>query len=470
MKEKSMGYILYIALFFFLCIIPSLGILVVGEAQPAANEILPQKPVLMQEDGAINMGYFDDVTEYVGKRFAFRQELVTANAMINAKIFRHSPSEKVMVGEEDWLFYEETKTDYLRTQVLTDREVYGAVRSLKLLQDACLSQGKNFLFTIVPNKNSLYPEYMRNVGTPLERKKNLELFREELQRQGVSFLDLESEFQAQEEILYFHTDSHWNNKGAAFARDLMMQRLGVFDGIWFSQEDYTVEKTHLGDLYEMLYPKGNELEGQVHFDRTFTFVDAAGPEQAEKADRMMIQTVCEGKSGSLIMFRDSFGDALYPFLAESFGASTFSRKIPYDMGMIESSEADTVILEIVERNLDWLKVNPPLMPAPSVDFTQIEHLVVPDEASIGIPVFQEEGLIEGYVKLSGTYPEGIGMKNTPIYIKAGGSYYEAFPTGNFEESNCFTAYLPSEKVNNKEISLVLEKENSWKLLRMVVNT
>lgn len=76
--------------------------------------------------------------------------------------------------------------------------------------------------------------------------------------------------------------------------------------------------------------------------------------QAPLLNIIQIDTTNEQKEHSLLMFRDSFGNALYPFLADSFGHSRFSRKMPYPLTMMQEVNADVVIVEIVERNIPYL--------------------------------------------------------------------------------------------------------------------
>jgi hypothetical protein len=66
---------------------------------------------------------------------------------------------------------------------------------------------------------------------------------------------------------------------------------------------------------------------------------------------MEIHTKNPRETGNILVFRDSFGNALYPFLAESYGGAVFSRKAPYSAALAEKYGADTVIIEIAERNL-----------------------------------------------------------------------------------------------------------------------
>ena len=44
-------------------------------------------------------------------------------------------------------------------------------------------------------------------------------------RQGVNYADLFSVFRAHANVLYYKTDSHWTNRGAALAHDYLMNTL-----------------------------------------------------------------------------------------------------------------------------------------------------------------------------------------------------------------------------------------------------
>ena len=53
----------------------------------------------------------------------------------------------------------------------------------------------------------------------------------------------------------------------------------------------------------------------------------------------------------LLMFQNSFGNALHSLMAESFSSAVFSRTMPYNMELTWQSGAKYVIIELVERNL-----------------------------------------------------------------------------------------------------------------------
>ena len=67
-----------------------------------------------------------------------------------------------------------------------------------------------------------------------------------------------------------------------------------------------------------------------------------------RPDSITIDTESAGE-GSLLMFRDSFGELLYPYLAAEFGSARFSRQAAYDLTTAASLGSDTVVIELVER-------------------------------------------------------------------------------------------------------------------------
>ena len=435
MKRKLKA--LFVLLFFCACVVPSLGMLVVGESQASANEVLSPKPQLKNPDGSWNLEFIPDAGDYFADRFAFRQELITADSAWKAGLLHTSSQEQVALGQDGWLFYAETLEDYTGADALTDRQVWAIARSLQLAQEYVESKGGSFLFTVAPNKLSLYPQYGPG-GLERGEVTALSQVTEALGENGVPYSDLYSAFTQQEEVLYHQWDSHWTYKGAALAHDVLLSDLGL-SGDMFQREGSYV-KDHQGDLYVMLYPASDELEDQWHFANDLAF-EYATP--IRDVDDLRIETTSAGTNGNLLMFRDSFGNTLHSLLAESFGHAVFSRATPYDLGVMDTIQADTVILEIVERNLKNLAEYPFVLPAPQTDLTLASWGASREEAAIAVQAV-ESPQFPGYLTVTGNLP---GCDDdSPIYLVVGDTAYEASPVGSggSQPGNYpFTAYLPA---------------------------
>lgn len=358
--KKNFLYAAFTAVILLLCLIPSLGMLLPAQdGEAGGNQALSRAPSLRDAEGNWNPDYLSQLQDYAGDNFYLRQDMITAWSALNAKGLRSSITEDVVLGTDGWLYFADTLPDYAGLSPMTDREIFSAARNLSLMAEYCEGQGAKFLFTVAPNKNSLYWSNMPDLALPAARRPhNAKLLAEELERQGVDYLDCFALFREQEETLYFKTDSHWNGKGAALAADAVNAALGrssaYFDGPFNPQE------VHKGDLYDMLYPAGSELEEDPVYNGALS-VEYDAP--IRSAENLTIMTHGGGE-GSLLMFRDSFGNNLYPYLADSFGAALFSRSMPYRLDLVSQREADCVVAELVERNLRYLIQNVPVMPAP----------------------------------------------------------------------------------------------------------
>lgn len=417
------------AAFFAACLLPAVGMLL-PERTAAANQALAPPPSPTKPDGSWNLDFLQDTTDYIGDHFALRQELITAQAALEAGIFRSSAEDSVLLGRDGWLFYRETLPGYLHTEALTERQLYGTAHTLALVREYAAGQGAELLFTVAPNKCSLYPEQLPAVGTPLDSAGDIDRLRPLLEQEGVPYVDLFAAFRAQPDVLYHRLDSHWNARGAALAHDTLTAALGRDNP--FFPGSYQVTRSHRGDLYEMLYPTGTELDENIVFDRPFTFTHVKEPRSPED---QRIETANPARPGTLLMFRDSFGNSLYPFMADSFGHAVFSRAMPYQLSMLDEAGADTLLIEIVERNLDWLATRAPVFPAPERGLNGKPPL---GDARARLAV-SDDGTLPGYCRMEGTLAGAVD-DSSPIYVQLGGSLYEACPVGSGE---CpFTLYVP----------------------------
>lgn len=359
MKKKKFAYAAFTALILLLCLIPSLGMLAPAEEGAAGgNQAISSAPSPRDAGGNWNPDYLSQLQDYGADHFFLRQDMITAWSALNARMLRSPITKDVVLGTDGWLYFADTLPDYAGLDPMTDRELFSAARNLALISEYCADRGAEFLFTVAPNKNSLYPEHMSGL-TASPEPHDAERLAKELARQGVGYLDLFALFRGREETLYFQTDSHWNSQGAALAADALSGALGrssrYFDG------PFTPEEVHKGDLYDMLYPAGEGLETDQVYGGGLSFEYDA---PIRSAENLTIMTHGSGE-GSLLMFRDSFGNLLYPYMADSFDAALFSRSMPYRLELVSQREADYVVAELVERNLRYLIQNVPVMPAPN---------------------------------------------------------------------------------------------------------
>lgn len=434
--KKNIAYAAFAALILLLCLVPSLGMLLSPQGGEAGgNQALSRAPALRDAQGNWNPDYLSQMQDYAGDNFYLRQDMITAWSALNAKALQSSITEDVVLGTDGWLYFADTLPDYAGLTPMTDRELFSAARNLSLISEYCQSQGAAFLFTVAPNKNSLYWSNMPDLTLPAARRPHdAKRLAEALAEQGVNYLDFFSLFQDQEETLYFKTDSHWNGKGAALAADEINRALGRSSGYFGGP--FTQSEIHKGDLYDMLYPAGSGLEADQVYGGELSFEYDV---PIRSAENLTIMTHGGGE-GSLLMFRDSFGNNLYPYLADSFGAALFSRSMPYRLDLVSQREADCVVAELVERNLRYLIQNVPVMPAPRRELPEgftvygsgVSFKVEPSEDLPGY------SLVTGPLVLEGQeLPEAV-LNSPALVLTSDGNYYEAF----LLEDGAVGLYLP----------------------------
>lgn len=443
--KKEFGYWIFTAVILLLCLIPSAGMLPAGDREAGGNEVLAAPPALLDGEGKVNTAYLSELTGYVEDHYFLRQRLVTAWSALNQRALHTSIADNVLLGRDGWLYFGETLDDYTGAAPMGGAEIAAAAHNLALVSEYCRSQGAEFLFTIAPNKNSLYPQHMPALPVFSERR-NAQTLARALAEEGVAYLDLFTVFRGQEETLYFTQDSHWNSKGAALAADAVNAALGRSSGYFAGP--FRLHADHLSDLYAMLYPTGTWREANPRYEGELDFTYDA-PIRSE--NDLNIRT-SGGGEGSLLLFRDSFGNLLYPYLADSFASALFSRAPAYRMDQIAQREADCVVVELVERNLRYLLQNIPVMPAPE---RETPEKVILGEDTVSFTAEPAQAL-PGYALVKGALPAAEGS----LFLDTAPGCYEAF---RLEEGG-FGLYVPEEALTEGELVLIGCVEGRWMAL------
>lgn len=454
--------IVFILVFFLICAYPLYGLIWYVEPEVTENKVLASFPQLRDENGQWNVDYMSGLGDYFSDHFAGRQEMITANALINGKVFGSSSEDIIIVGDDGWLFYKDSLGDFQGTKRLTQRGLNNIVTSLSLIQEYVEGQGKTFLFTVAPNKNTLYPQYMpyyypeRDVENTLERLEPL------LKEAGIAYASLKDMFLNDSGIWYHKGDSHWDNRGALMAQKLLLGAIGKdyadipLDG-GVAYDDFE------GDLDKIFYPLARHRERDWDYSGYFDF-EYVGSSDTTQAH---IETVNPSKEGSLVMVRDSFGNTLVPFMAQEFGEAYFTKTIPYRVDEIEKRDADVYMIEIVERNLDQFQRKAPVIPAPERTVDGEVSQVSMSQASAQISVY------DTYYKFAGMIAEEWTDEDSPVYLRvtsgSGAScIYEMFPANEGDTLEVtsdygFAGYIPQSVLTEENYSaeILTRSDGQW---------
>jgi len=345
---KKILLILYCAAILIPCAFFSFGMLIPGASEAAEGDVTMPVFATAPSLSAINDDFGNEFEEYFSKSFAYRNHLVDAFSLMKTEIFREG-NDQVIVGREDFLYFAETLADYTGENPMTDGEIEAAADALAAIEAYAESHAAKFLFASAPNKNTIYPEYMPARYPMRGGESDLDRLHAALDARGVAYLDLRPVLTAAKSdgLIYHKRDTHWNTEGARLAWE------AIGDALSLSLPDYGTSAAvddFRGDLDTLLFPKREMFDANTEYPLADEYIFTS----AYKTPMDMTITTRGSGSGRLLMFRDSFANALIPFAASAFAEAQLERAVPYRADLLETEAADVVIVQIAERNLRTL--------------------------------------------------------------------------------------------------------------------
>lgn len=445
MNKKRYGYVGFTAVCMILCMVPFAGMAVARTDTTTENKTLAEFPSLKNADGTVNTDFLGGLGTYFEDHFALRPQLVTLDSMIQSRVFDVSNVDTVIYGTDGWLYYASTLDDYLGQNTLSDRSIYCAAHNLSLMQQYVNRQGADFLLTIPPNKNSLYGKNMPYYDQrKVSSDHNIDALVPELEKQGIFYLDLFSLFGETDEVLYLQRDSHWNNEGAMLVYRAIFEALDMeYDS--YESVDISRAKNEVGDLNRMLYPLGAEPEWNTtyHYDSSYVYT----LENTTGVEDPVIRTYNENGNGSLLMFRDSFGNTLLPLTANAVEYGYFYKAMPYDIAaLMESIRPDAVVVEKVERNISDFAQIPPVMPGLAVQLQNAKEV-----STNGTLDLQSSDVNVLYYEVAGIIDDNFADVDSNVYVcisqEESDAVYEAFTVADEASDYGYLLYLPKSEVH-----------------------
>lgn len=437
MNKKK--YVAFIIIIIVICILPFAGMIFARTDSTSENKKLSSWPVIKDENG-INSHYLEDMGSYFTDHFAFKEYLVALNAKLQGSIFGVSAEDDVIMGSDGWLYYTATLDDYQHKNSVSERMLYNMAHNTKLMQEYTELLGKQYVFTIAPNKNSLYGDNMPNrYKYIVSEKSDAQRLVPYLEEEGVNYVDLYSLFNSQDEILYYKQDSHWTEKGAVMVYNKLLDYANI-DHYDYSDVIPSSANNHIGDLAAMEYASMASAEEELRYIQYEKYVY----ENGSSVEDVLINTYNEGGRGNLLMYRDSFGNSLLPYFANEFEKAQFSKVVPYPMTDLVTTEADLVIVEKVERHLPTLAEVPPVMAAPLREGFEYNNM----SDSLALLSVNDNGI---YYEISGEILSDDMPDKANIYLVINdgdtSNTYEAFLVGKKADGGYtdkgFKAYISS---------------------------
>ncbi len=285
--------------------------------------------------------------------------------------------EHVIIGYDDYMFYEDTINDFIGSGFLTETVYNRAVKTMVERNNWAESHGKKLYFVIAPNKNTVYPDYMPE-GYTMASYRRYDQFVELLQSAGVKAVDLRGTMAAAvqevpERNLYYKYDTHWNNHAGYFAYRAAMDmiRADFPNVVIHDKSEYQINycETYMKDMaYYLGYYSYLKEYGPVYTLKSgktaqlinytpkeawgqFTFAYEGSDGYSDKLYYFQYKNDYNQGAPNLYVMRDSYSIAMVPFLKDSFYKSTYNWTFSFSESEILKSDADVIMVIVAERNL-----------------------------------------------------------------------------------------------------------------------
>lgn len=227
-KKSDTVKIIYVALFIAIISLPLFQMTTKYFNLPKLNEKREKLGKPNFSLSAFKADFTSKYESYFNDNYGFRDQFIMLNNAIDVKLLGINTNPKsVVIGKNDYLYSSEELNDYNRENLLPDYKIEKIAKNLLKLQKDLEKQGTYFLFTIAPNKSTIYPEFMPFEPKFKEEESNYDRLQKEIERLGINTLDFRKVlFENKPKYdLYFKRDTHWNDIGSFLATEELLKNL-----------------------------------------------------------------------------------------------------------------------------------------------------------------------------------------------------------------------------------------------------
>lgn len=296
--------------------------------------------------------------------FAFRDRFVQVQSWLRYELLGVSSLSTVWKGRDGWwlLAADGDVEATLNEPRFTPSELESWRVTLQRTTDYLAARGIVYVFVIAPGKPTIYPEALPAGLHPRPAPTRTDQLVDELRtRSTVNVVDLRDGLRAARgaEPLFHRTDTHWNDLGAAVGyRQILGALTGRVSGLTPPVEPDGFVLTPVaaggGDLAWMLGLNFSLAERELRLSpvvpRRARVVEPSGDLKQFGVPRV-VTTVDDPRLPRAVVYRDSFGSALVPFLAEHFARMVTLWEYDVVPATIREEQPQVVIQQWVGRRL-----------------------------------------------------------------------------------------------------------------------
>lgn len=176
----------------------------------------------------LNSDYYRAWTHYVDSNLASVRFLTQTKRWLDYHLFATSDAKEIHVGRDGWLFDRSSIQDFRKNGCHRKQDLHRLIMDLRTVARLAEASGRRFIFTVVPNKSTIYPEYVGKV--PQDPECNQSIYQLLLAEHGVQPIKgfvrvdhLLDRAKKEKKKLYDPTGTYWNQNGAALAAEALLE-------------------------------------------------------------------------------------------------------------------------------------------------------------------------------------------------------------------------------------------------------
>lgn len=304
---------------------------------------------------------FDD---YFNDHFGLRTLLLRLDTNVGALLLGRLPSNRVILGKDDWLFYaaEDELDLYANKRPLSGAQLDDARQSLIARVKQARQLGAGYVFVVAPDKHTIYPEHMPRFLVRRERPSQLDQLLAVTKPAGLPVIDLRPALLRgkADGLVYYRTDTHWTDWGAYLGYRALMaeQPLPDVPVLQLDAKQFSVPRDFKGGLAGMANLPWTERAVGVDPSAARCAVTTV-PFEVLSANISIARTRCADARLKVVYIGDSFTGWIMQYLSQSFGEVVYisrsgftpwSEVRPY----VDREAPDLIIEELVERHVSTI--------------------------------------------------------------------------------------------------------------------
>jgi hypothetical protein len=300
------------------------------------------------------------------QNFPFRKQLITFftefRLILGDRVFQQA-----IIGNDGWLELtsEGNLDNYQNADPMNPVKLEKLQASLQDFYDELNTRNITLLVVIAPNKSTIYPDKIPAEIQKTQQESGIDtLFSYHTEHGPQVFIDLRPILLEGRETqqIYYRTDTHWNAVGAYYAYK------GIIDELSLSHSDLQV--VELTDFTQSVSAPGkldiSRLIGSTTLLETSPLLS---PNFEINTQWITLNTDTipaslafnpDGDLPKAIIYHDSFGEGLKPYLSLHFSKALFvsrgsQQNDLFSYTFIDQFDPNIIIIEVIERDLSSLQ-------------------------------------------------------------------------------------------------------------------